>query len=375
MADRLLALLDADDTGAIDDLTQALLDAGRGDILDLAIRKIGQRYGDDAAEELEANLLAAAEGARMGPSGWAELVTLPVALPPNSMPDAAAMGASLVAAGLLAETVEVRFLPGWRSPDAVEALSPIALRRVLLDLLAGEEPRDLPPGDTDDLARRGFGLLLGLQLDWAIPSWETITADGPPDAPDEEDEGTTPEQARRAALFDGWRGAVFEASGGGVPLALVPPSEVGVGDRRVPRRGQRPCRRPRGDPRIRHHGAERGRRRGRGLPAGGDRRYAGAGDLQRERPLPRQPDAARGAAAGPGRGDAAADPELRADRQGRAGRRARRALISARPRPARSPSTRSAAITVVVRSGRDQVRRPLPAGSCSRVRPPGRTRS
>ena len=227
MADRLLALLDADDAGAIDDLTQALLDAGRGDILDLAIRKIGQRYGDDAAEELEGNLLAAAEGARMGPSGWAELVTLPVALPPSSMPDAAAMGASLVAAGLLAETVEVRFLPGWRSPDAVEALSPIALRRVLLDLLSGEEPRDLPPGDTDDLARRGFGLLLGLQLDWAIPSWETITADGPPDAPDEEDEGTTPEQARRAALFDGWRGAVFEASGGGVPLALVPPSEVG----------------------------------------------------------------------------------------------------------------------------------------------------
>jgi hypothetical protein len=227
VADRLLALLDADDAGAIDDLTQALLDAGRGDILDLAIRKIGQRYGDDAAEELEGNLLAAAEGARMGPSGWAELVTLPVALPPSAMPDAAAMGASLVAAGLLAETVEVRFLPGWRSPEAVEALSPIALRRVLLDLLAGEEPRDLPPADTDDLARRGFGLLLGLQLDWAIPSWETITADGPPDAPDEEDEGTTPEQARRAALFDGWRGAVFEASGGGVPLALVPPSEVG----------------------------------------------------------------------------------------------------------------------------------------------------
>ena len=92
-----------------------------------------------------------------------------------------------------------------------------ALRRVLLDLLAGEEPRDLPPADTDDLARRGFGLLLGLQLDWAIPTWETITADGPPEAPDEEDEGTTPEQARRAALFDGWRGAVFEASGGGVP--------------------------------------------------------------------------------------------------------------------------------------------------------------
>ncbi|WP_431268454.1 hypothetical protein [Dankookia sp. P2] len=228
VADRLLALLEADDGGAIDDLVQALLEAGRADILDLALRKIGHRYGDDASDELEGNLLAAAEGARMGPSGWAELVTLPVALPPEGMPDAAAMGASLVAAGLLAETVEVRFLPGWRSPDAVAALSPIALRRVLLDLLAGEEPRDLPPGDTDALGQRGFAVLVGLQLDWAIPSWETITAEGPPDAPEEDEDGTTPEQARRAALFDGWRGAVFEASGGGVPLALVPPSEVGA---------------------------------------------------------------------------------------------------------------------------------------------------
>ncbi|MFC7476757.1 hypothetical protein ACFQS7_20485 [Dankookia sp. GCM10030260] len=229
VADRLLALLDADDGAAVDELTQALLTAGRGDILDLAIRKIGQRYGEDASEELEADLLAAAEGARMGPSGWAELVALPVALPPDSMPDAAAMGESLVQAGLLAETLEVRFLPGWRSPEALEALSPVALRRVLLDLLAGQEPRDLPPGDTDDLRRRGFGLLLGLQIDWAIPSWETITADGPPEQPEEDEEGTpTPEQARRAALFDGWRGAVFEASGGGVPLALVPASEVGA---------------------------------------------------------------------------------------------------------------------------------------------------
>ena len=214
--------------GPVADRLLALLEAGRGDILDLAIRKIGQRYGEDASEELEGNLLAAAEGARMGPSGWAELVTLPVALPPEGMPDAAAMGASLVAAGLLAETLEVRFLPGWRSPDAVAALSPIALRRVLLDLLAGEEPRDLPPGDTDELGQRGFAVLVGLQLDWAIPSWETITAEGPPDAPEEDEDGTTPEQARRAALFDGWRGAVFEASGGGVPLALVPPSEVGA---------------------------------------------------------------------------------------------------------------------------------------------------
>lgn len=44
--------------------------------------------------------------------------------------------------------------------------------------------------------------------------------------PDDEEE--TPDDARRAALFDGWRAAVFDASGGCVPLALVPPSETGA---------------------------------------------------------------------------------------------------------------------------------------------------
>ena len=73
IADRLLALLEADDGEAIDALTQGLLEAGRSDVLDLAIRKIGQRHGDDAAEELEGDLLAAAERGALGPragSSW-----------------------------------------------------------------------------------------------------------------------------------------------------------------------------------------------------------------------------------------------------------------------------------------------------------------
>jgi hypothetical protein len=76
----------------------------------------------------------------------------------------------------------------------------------------------LPPGDTDDLARRGFGVLLGLRIDWAIPVWDAIAAAGGlPESPDAE----TPEEARRAALFDQWRGAVFQDSQGCVPLGLV----------------------------------------------------------------------------------------------------------------------------------------------------------
>ena len=59
---------------------------------------------------------------------------------------------------------------------------------MLLDLVDGKPPRDLPPGDTDDLARRGFGVLVGLRIDWAIPVWEEIAAvGGMPEEPDEDD--------------------------------------------------------------------------------------------------------------------------------------------------------------------------------------------
>ena len=225
-ADRLIAAFAAEDGFEFDGLLQDLLEAGREDVLDLALRKIATREGDDAAAEMETVMLAAAEGARIGPSGYAELVTLPVALPAQGVPDAEAMGDSLVRAGILEETLEVRFLPGWRSPEAVGGLSPSALRRLLLDLLAGAEPRDLPPADTDDLARRGFGVLVGVQIDWAIPTWEEIVeADGLPESLVEQGE-ETPEEARRTALFNGWRGATFEAHEGCVPLDLVPPSEV-----------------------------------------------------------------------------------------------------------------------------------------------------
>ncbi|MDO9708314.1 hypothetical protein [Paracraurococcus lichenis] len=224
-ADRLLALLEADDRDGFEDLAQAVIAAGRQDVLDLAIRKISRQYGEEAGEELLGDLLAVAEGAPLGPSGWADLVALPVALPTGRPPDAAALGDSLLQAGLLPEDLELRVLPGWRSPDALAGLAPLALRRVLLDLLAGAEPRDLPPGDTDELARQGFGLLLGLQIDWDIPVWERIAAAGGLPEAEEEDEAAAAESAAR---FDRWRGAAFGAGEGCVPLALVPASEAGA---------------------------------------------------------------------------------------------------------------------------------------------------
>ncbi len=174
VADHLLQAFADEDSGEFDGLVQALMDAGRTDILDLAVRKLGEQLGEEAGDELDWVLLVAAEGAAVGPSGWAELVALPVALPAGEAPDGEALGAALLACGAVADSEEVRLLPGWRSPDALAELSFAAVRRVLLDLVAGKPPRDLPPGDTDDLARRGFGVLLGLRTDWAIPVWEEI---------------------------------------------------------------------------------------------------------------------------------------------------------------------------------------------------------
>jgi hypothetical protein len=229
VADRLLAAWQDEDDSEFDDLAQALLAAGREDVLELALRKLGEAGGEEAAAELEGEFLACAEAGRLGPSGWAALVALPVALQVDALPDAVALGESLLGAGALPEDLEVSFLPGWRSPDSLTELPPLALRRVLLDLLAGREPQDLPPGDMDDLKQRGFGVLLGLQVDWTIPIWDEIMARGglPPGTVEDED-GDTPEEARRAELFDAWRAAIFETSGSCVPLALVPPSEVGA---------------------------------------------------------------------------------------------------------------------------------------------------
>ena len=225
IADRLLEAFSDDDTGEFDVLVQALMAAGRTDVLDLAVRKLGERDGDEAADELNWVLLVAAEGAAIGPSGWAELVALPVALPAGDLPDGEELGLGLIASGAFTGDEELRLLPGWRSPDTLAELSFGAVRRVLLDLVDDKPPRDLPPGDTDDLARRGFGVLLGLRIDWAIPVWEDIAAAGGlPEANDDEtgeDVPETPDEARRATLFDQWRGRVFQESQGCVPLDLV----------------------------------------------------------------------------------------------------------------------------------------------------------
>jgi hypothetical protein len=87
IADRLLEAFGEEDSGEFDVLVQDLMAAGRTDVLDLAIRKLEEREGDEAGDELNWVFLVATEGAAIGPSGWAELVALAVALPAGDVPD------------------------------------------------------------------------------------------------------------------------------------------------------------------------------------------------------------------------------------------------------------------------------------------------
>jgi hypothetical protein len=224
-ADALLAAHEDLESDEFATMAAALIEAGRGDVLDLAVRKVRARQSDENATELWGELLALAEAAAVGPSGWAGLVALPVALSPGAVPDAVALSDGLIASGALDPDEELRFLPGWRSPDSLAELSPEATRRVLLDLVADREPRDLPPGDTDELARRGFGVLVGLRLDWGIAVWDAIEAEGglPEELPEEDD---SPEARGRAKALDRWRARVAAEHGGCVPLDLVPLSET-----------------------------------------------------------------------------------------------------------------------------------------------------
>ena len=226
VAEELLTAYADRENGEFEGLANDLLQCDRGDILDLALRKMEDRHSAENAADLRVDLLAIAGGGEVGPSGWAELVALPVALS-AAAPDASTMADGLVASGGLAPSEQLRFLPGWRSPTDIEALSPLAMRRILTDLAGGREPRDLPPGDTDDLVRAGFGVLVGLRIDWNLAIWDEIAAAGGLPEEEEEEPEETPEARAQAKAIEAWRGRVAAETAGCVPLDLVPLAEAG----------------------------------------------------------------------------------------------------------------------------------------------------
>ncbi|WP_040613812.1 hypothetical protein, partial [Teichococcus cervicalis] len=210
---------------AFEACAEALIGEGRDGVLEQAVRRVAQRYGEEAAGDLSQELLdLAAEGA-FGPSGWAGLVALPVALPPGEPPEPAALIEGFLASGALPGNVALHLLPQWRAAESLAELTPCRLRGALHQMLDGQAPDALPPAAPEALRAAGFGLLLGVQLDWGLPLWEEVLRDGLPALP-AEDAPPTPEEAARAEAFERWRHAAFQAQGGCVPLALVPLPEA-----------------------------------------------------------------------------------------------------------------------------------------------------
>jgi len=101
------------------------------------------------------------------------------------------------------------------------------MRRILTELAERREPRDLPPGDTDDLVRSGFGVLVGLRIDWNLAIWDEIAAAGRLTEEDEPEAEETPETRAQAKAIEARRGRVAAETGGSVPLDLVPLAETG----------------------------------------------------------------------------------------------------------------------------------------------------
>jgi hypothetical protein len=223
-ADRLVrAWLDGDDD-AFADLAEELIAGGRDGVLAAAVRKLAGRHEDEAVAEFVEALTEVAEAADGGDAfGHAELVLLPV-LSEGRPPDPAPIAAGLPGSGAFPPTAEVAFAEGWRSAEAVDALSPCALRRVLLDVAAGREPANLPPLPPGGMAGGGVAVLVGCL------AFRT----GPPG----EDPDAVPGSAARAGrddrpgswsedAFDRWRASLGpDAVRGVVVLPCCPPSAL-----------------------------------------------------------------------------------------------------------------------------------------------------
>lgn len=231
-AERLVRAFAANDAGAMQLQVEALLAEGRQGVLDQAARRLAERYQDEAVEAFEYGLMASAGSLQGGPSGWVTLITLPAGLPPTQLPDGAALIESLLAAGAMPEQVELRLLPEWRDPALLRDITPCALRGALQDLLAGRAPAALPPADPQALLQGGIGMLIGLEFDWRITSWEQLLAgDLPPPEPLEEDaadeaEMVDPQIAALEDAYDAWSSRVFQETNGCVPMPLTPASDT-----------------------------------------------------------------------------------------------------------------------------------------------------
>ncbi|GAA0593858.1 hypothetical protein GCM10009416_35280 [Craurococcus roseus] len=222
-ADRLIrAWLDGDRDG-FEDLAEEFIAGGRDGVLAAAVRKLSERYEDDAVEDFADDLTEVAEAAEgQRDFNFASLVLLPVVAEGGPPPDPATLARGLAASGAFPPGAEVAFAAGWSTAEAVQALSPCAVRRVLLDVAGGRPSADLPlapPGGGSD---GGIAVLAGAVVFRTEPSEDDADLD--PEALDAAEEA---QDRERMDAFERWRASLGpEATEGALILPFCTPSAL-----------------------------------------------------------------------------------------------------------------------------------------------------
>lgn len=222
-ADRLIrAWLEGDHDG-FEDLAEEFIADGRDGVLAAAVRKLSERYEDDAVEDFADDLTEVAEAAEgQRDFDFASLVLLPVVAEGGPPPDPASLARGLAASGAFPPGAEVAFAAGWNTAEAVQALSPCAVRRVLLDVAGGRPPADLPPAPLGGGADGGIAVLAGAVV-FRTESLED-DADLGPEALDAAEEARDRE---RMDAFERWRDSLGpEATRGARILPFCTPSAL-----------------------------------------------------------------------------------------------------------------------------------------------------
>jgi hypothetical protein len=222
-ADRLIrAWLDGDHDG-FEDLAEELIAGGRDGVLAAALRKLSERYEDDAVEDFADDLMEVAEAAEgQREFDFASLVLLPVVPEGGPPPDPAQLARGLAASGAFPPGAEVAFAAGWSAAEAVQALSPCAVRRVLLDIAGGQPPADLPTALPGGGAEGGIVVLAGAIVFRTEPPEEDPDSD-----PELLDVAEDARDRERMAAFERWRASLRpEATRGARILPFCTPSAL-----------------------------------------------------------------------------------------------------------------------------------------------------
>jgi hypothetical protein len=221
-ADRLIRAWLDEDHDAFADLAEELIAGGRDGVLAAAARKLSEKYEDDTVEDFADDLTEVAEAAEgQRAFDFASLVLLPVATDGEPPPDPEPLARGLAASGAFPPDAEAAFATGWRAAKAVLALSPCAVRRVLLDVAAGRPPTDLPPVPLGGAAENGDGIV--------VLACALVFRTGPgEDDPEANQEGLdAAEEARareRVGAFERWRASLGPE--GARVLPFCPPSAL-----------------------------------------------------------------------------------------------------------------------------------------------------